>query len=136
MLATILRYLRNWFLVPGGIYTGKFVIEDGVIDLPMIQKNQYFRIVGSVFNDGVYQYKDNLKDEVFVGAVWALAIPDDLLEVVSEIEAWQEKYGESAASPYQSESFAGYSYTKSENSEANKTWQTAFRTRLNAWRKL
>lgn len=138
MLEQILRHLNNWFLLE--IHEGTFSVENGSITLPFLLTNQYFRIVGSVFNDGLHQYPAvDLVDETFTGAVWALAVPKAVTELSTEIEAWQEKNGEAAASPYQSESFGGYSYTKrsaESDSGALNGWQDAFRGRLNDWRKL
>ena len=56
MLEQVLMHLKNWFLVPGGIHEGTYTIEDGGITLPFLAKGQYFRICGSVFNDGLHQY--------------------------------------------------------------------------------
>lgn len=136
MLEQVLRYIRNWF--PASFHNGTFFVENGAIDLPFMQNGQYFRIVGSVFNDGVYQYPATLKDETFNGSVWALAIPKAVLDIVSDIEEWNAKNADRVNSPYQSESFGGYSYTlKSENGAGGgATWQSAFASRLNAWRKL
>ena len=138
MLEEILRYLKNWFVV--GIHFDEYTIEDGGIELSFLQSGQYFRIVGSVFNDGVYKYGDelDLTDETFDGAVWALAVPQSFLSLVSGIEAWQAKNADSVASPYTSESFGGYSYTKATDSETggSVTWQSAFRSRLARWRKI
>lgn len=136
MLEQVLRYIRNWF--PAYFHNGTFVVENGAIDLPFMQNGQYFRVVGSVFNDGVYQYPAELKDETFNGSVWALAIPKAVLDIASDIEEWNAKNADRVNSPYQSESFGGYSYTlKSENgSGGGATWQSAFASRLNAWRKL
>lgn len=140
MLEEIMRYLKNWFLVPGGVHLDTYTIEDGELTLSFLQDGQYFRIVGSVFNDGVYKYGDelDLTDETFDGAVWALAIPQTFLSLVPEIEAWQTKNADSVASPYTSESFGGYSYTKATDSETggSVTWQSAFRSRLSKWRKI
>lgn len=36
-----------------------YTIENGVISLPFLSAGQFFRIVGSKFNDGVYIYADN-----------------------------------------------------------------------------
>lgn len=36
-----------------------FTIENGIISLPFLCKGQFFRIVGSKFNDGVYVYADD-----------------------------------------------------------------------------
>lgn len=136
MLDHVLAYLRNYFATEY-IY-GTFDVKDGTIRLPEILDGQYFRIVGSVFNDGVHQNPaNNLKDETFTGTVYALAIPQALLDLVAEIEKWQAKNGEKAAGPFQSESFGGYSYTLKSNAEGyGASWQSAFASRLNIWRKI
>ena len=139
MLEQLLRHLKNYFVAEK--YFGVYKIEKGSITLPFLFEGQYFRIIGSVFNDGIYQYPvSTLTDEEFDGAIWALAIPPEIISLADEIKNWQEKYGESANSPYQSESFGGYSYTaKSNNSMGgNKsfTWKDAFASRLNDWRKI
>lgn len=138
MLEQVLRHLNNWFLVE--IHEGTFTVENGSITLPFLLTNQYFRIVGSVFNDGLHQYPViDLTDETFTGTVWALAVPKAVVTLSTDIAAWQEKNGEAAASPYQSESFGGYSYTKRSAGNDSGTlngWQDAFRGRLNDWRKL
>lgn len=54
MLEQVLRHLNNWFLVE--IHEGTFAVENGSIALPFLHPNQYFRICGSVFNDGLHQY--------------------------------------------------------------------------------
>ena len=138
MLEQVLRHLNNWFLVE--IHEGTFTVENGSIALPFLLTHQYFRIVGSVLNDGLHQYPAvDLTDETFTGSVWALAVPKAVIDLSVEIEAWQEKNGEAVASPYQSESFGGYSYTKRSAGSDSGTlngWQGAFRGRLNDWRKL
>ena len=139
MLEQVLMHLKNWFLVPGGIHEGTYTIEDGGIALPFLANGQYFRICGSVFNDGLHQYPaSDLKAETFDGAVWALAVPQAVIDLAAEIEAWETKNGDASVSPYQSESFGGYSYSKSTDSASGGavTWQSAFRSRLNAWRNL
>ena len=139
MLEQVLMHLKNWFLVPGGIHEGTYTIEDGGITLPFLANEQYFRICGSVFNDGLHLYPaSDLKTETFEGTVWALAVPQAVIDLAAEIEAWQKKNGDASVSPYQSESFGGYSYSKAMDSASGGavTWQSAFRSRLNAWRKL
>ena len=139
MLEQVLMHLKNWFLVPGGIHEGTYTIEDGGITLPFLVNGQYFRICGSVFNDGLHQYPaSDLKAETFEGAVWALAVPQAVIELAAEIEEWQKKNGEASVSPYQSESFGGYQYSKATDSATGGavTWQSAFRSRLSSWRKL
>ena len=141
MLEQVLRHLNNWFLVPGGIHEDTYIIQDGGVALPFLKNGQYFRICGSVFNDGLHQYPAGwLTDETVTGAVWALAVPAAVIELSGEIEKWEAKNGSAAASPYQSESFGGYSYSKSTSASGTSGsisgWQDAFRSRLNDWRKL
>ena len=139
MLEQVLMNIRNWFTVDGGIYSGTFTIKDGGIALPFLANGQYFRICGSLFNDGLHQYpEDDLTDETFNGTIWALAIPKAVIELADEIGKWQEKNGEAASGIYQSESFGGYSYSKATDAETGGavTWQSAFKKQLSAWRKI
>ena len=132
MLETVLMYLNNWFAV--GRYDDTYTIEDGKLTLPFLVDGQYFRIVGSLFNDGVYQYPAELTDETFDGSVWALAIPKALLSTVDEITAWTAKNGDSG--PYTSESFGGYSYSKATNSKGLAVgWRDVFAAQLAPWKK-
>lgn len=139
MLEQVLRHLNNWFLVE--IHEGTFTVENGSIALPFLLTHQYFRICGSVFNDGLHQYPAvDLTDETFTGSVWALAVPKAVVTLSEDITAWEKKNGEAVLSPYTSESFGGYSYTKASGGKAGTSavtgWQDAFRVRLNNWRKL
>ena len=139
MLEQVLMNIRRWFPVEGGIHSGTFTIKDGGITLPFLADGQYFRICGSVFNDGLHQYNVlDLVDETFNGTIWALAIPKAVIELADEIQKWQEKNGEASVSPYQSESFGGYSYSKATDAETGGavTWQSAFKRQLSAWRKI
>lgn len=139
MLEQVLNYLKNWFITE--IQSGTYTIENGTIELSFLQTGQYFRIMGSVFNDGLYLYDENLelKDETFDGVIWALAIPQMILDITKQIEEWQDKYGEVAAGPYTSESFGGYSYSKgsgSSGSDSDASWQSKFAGMLAPYRKL
>jgi hypothetical protein len=129
--------LNNYF--EREIHTGTFTVENGSISLPFLLNGQYFRIVGSVLNDGVYKYPcSGLTDESFRGEVWAMGIPPAVIALLAEINEWQTKYGETVQSPYDSESFAGYSYSKSKDSKTGNavTWDVAFRSQLSRWRKI
>lgn len=141
MLEELMRECRNYFLIPGGVHPDTYTIKGGSIALPFLRVGQYFRIVGSVLNDGVYQYGScALRDETFDGAIWAMAVPTEFLRLEEEIKAWRTQYENAANSPFQSESFAGYSYTKSTASGGSSgslpCWQWVFASRLNKWRKL
>jgi hypothetical protein len=141
--------LNNYFEVTRCI--GTFKISGGVIDLSRLladgslQRGQFFRIAGSVFNDGVYQYPcTGLTDETFDGAIWPMAVPKAAMGLLADIQAWIEANSTDSQlnSPYQSESFGGYSYSKINNGSGAGasadlgTWQNQFRSRLNKWRKI
>lgn len=136
MLETVLQNLNNWFLVPDGVHAGEFTVQGGQLTLPFLQTGQYFRVVGSVFNDGLHQYPvADLTDETFTGSVWALAVPKAVIELAEEIDAWQTKNGDPG--PFTSESFGGYSYSKATNASGMAVgWQDVFKSRLNDWRRI
>ena len=138
MLTEICAELRNWFVVPNGVHIQTYTISGGSIaPLDFLQDGQYFRIIGSVFNDGVHQYPaSDLTDETFHGSVWSMAIPPSVIDLAAEIEEYN-KSDAGKPSPYSSESFGGYSYSRATNSKGEAyTWQDAFRARLNPWRKM
>lgn len=142
MLTELCQELRNWF--ERKKYFGTFTIENGQIHPPdgSLQDGQYFRIVGSIFNDGVHKYNaEQLTDEVFEGAIWSMAVPPSVVDLSERISEWVTKYGDSVSSPYSSESFGGYSYQKASSGQgnaasSNPTWQSTFASELNRWRKI
>ena len=155
MIGQICAYLRNWFVVKQ--IFGDFKIENGVITyadgtaLPLLN-DQYFRIIGSIFNDEVFKYPPTttptpvLNDETFKGAVWAMAVPQDLIDLSAEIADWVATYGGAQStvnSPYTGESFDGYSYSKSNGGGTDSAlvpsagdWRSVYGSRLNVWRKI
>ena len=140
MLSEVCAYLRNYFY-HGELTIGKIEIVNGALKEPYgLKANQYFRIVGSMFNDGVYQYPlTTLQDETFNGAVWGMAVPPELISLISDIEAWQTKYGQSVNSPYAAESISATGYSRSKcsaDSVGSIGWQNAFSKMLARWRKL
>lgn len=154
MLTEVCQYLRNWFDRNQPKFYGDFAIRDaklffdGADMAGLLKDGQYIRIVDSTLNDGVYKFPDELEmlsPEEFTGSVWGMAVPLEVISLAEDIEKWQSKYGdiESAAmSPYNSESFSGYSYSKSTGTYSGSgesqagTWQGVFRARLNLWRKI
>lgn len=138
MLYELCLELNNFFEYAR--YIGNITIENGNVQTEMLSDGQYFRIVGSVFNDGVYQYPTtDLHDETYYGGLWAMAVPKEVIALADDIKDWQTKYGGvDNMSPYQSESFGGYSYTKASGSGGSSTagWQDTFKSKLDNWRKL
>jgi len=144
-LTELCQELHNWFVrSDADKHSGTFTIENGNITADFLLQGQYFRVMGSVFSDGVHQYPAaDLTDETFDGAVWALAIPAPVIKLAQEIQAWRDKYenaNSAAMSPFNSESFGGYSYSKSGAGAASASgatgWRGAFRSQFNRWRKL
>ena len=149
MLTELCQYLRNWFVREG--YPGRFKVEGGALTyedgttLPLLT-GQYFRIIGSVFNDGVHKLGDSmdtLADEpVFIGAVWSMAVPPAVTALSADIDKWCTDNAGAINSPYSSESFGGYSYTtrgggrSADGGEIAVTWQSQFASRLAPWRKI
>lgn len=145
MLEQICAHIHNYFTDPDAVRAGEYTIAGGTIELPFLVPGQYFRILKSTLNDGVYQYPaEALADETFEGEIWPMKVPRPVILLAEEIEAWQAKYGAAMASPFQSENVIGvYSYTKQRgNTYVNGVaadaggWQAAFKSRLNPWRKL
>ena len=137
MLTEVCAEMRNYFVTE--IHNGDFTISGGKISpLDFIQESQYFRIVGSVFNDGVYKNTPDLQltDERFNGSVWAMAVPPSVVALAEEIKAYNEIVGKPSA--FTSENYPnGYSYTRA--TDANGVplnWQKAFASRISKWRKL
>ena len=167
VLTELCQELRNWF--DRNRYYGTFTLgaadQDAIVGIAVVgiavagsrrvtskefqaeilQNKQYYRIIGSVFNDGVHRYDtDDLEPETFTGSVWALAIPKVVIKLAEDIAAWRTKYeaaDSTAMSPYMSESFGGYSYSKGSAISGTGTggaasWRTTFASRMNTWRKL
>lgn len=145
MLTLICQYLRNWFVRDR--IEDKFTIANGGISAlnsrlsDYLQNGQYYRVVGSVFNDGVHKYNhdESLEDEEFTGVVYTMAIPKEVVAISKEIEQWVKDNSSAINSPYQSESFGGYSYSKGYSGGDGTsaiTWQSQFGSRLGIWRKI
>lgn len=134
MLEQVLAYLHDDSAVQT-LDEQEWIITDGTMDVPGALPGRYVRIIGSVLNDGVYQYPlTGLVDETFTGTVQLLSIKKAVLEMVPEIEAWCEKNQPTA---YTSESFAGYSYSKATNANGLAAgWQDVFRAQLAPYRKM
>ena len=152
MLQQVCETIHNYFISEQ--FKGTYTIASGTISpTPALKEGQRFLIAGSDLNDGIYTYHAagikndddavlaGLAAEVFTGAVCGLAVPPQLVALAAEIALWVGKYGDVMTSPYQSESFGGYSYTRASGSaSAGGTgaagWEDVFASRLNRWRKV
>lgn len=150
MLTEICAEIRNYFTYQGDKHFGDWAIIDGAITPSFDIPTDYIRIVGSHKNDGVHVRGESgnfeLVDEgTFHGAIWVMSPPKGFIDLVAEIEAWQAKNGgvdSQAMSPYNSESFGGYSYSKSGGSSSGGSssgganWADAYGSRLNIYRRI
>ena len=135
-LTNLCAELRNYFETEKRF--GTFTISGGSISpSDFLQDGQYFRIVGSVFNDGVHRHlAHDLTDETFDGAVWAMAVPPAVIELLQKIQEFEAATA-NAPTAYTSESFGGYSYTKATDANGLPVgWRSVFKSELNRWRKL
>lgn len=142
MLEEVLAYINNWF-DKEKVYNDFSIVGGSFAkDIPMLQEGQYFRIEGSIFNDGLHQWPaTDLDDESFTGCVVGLAVPKAVIALADSIAEWQESHGDAASGPFQSESFNNYSYSlkTAQSGSGGVTeygWKAEFRPQLNRWRKL
>lgn len=150
MVDQICNFLHNYFLLES--INDTFEIASGLLTIPGIKEGQRFRVRGSALNDGIFTYhsegiKDSddlgdasLIDETFTGEIGLMGIPREVLDIAKDILAWQAKFGDALDSPYTSESFGGYSYTKKSGTDEQgidvTDWKSVFGRSLIAWRKI
>ena len=147
MLTEICAEIKNYFCYNKDKHTGKFKIEDGKLIPRLDFVTDYFAVFGSRKNNGVHKVLDDdlVDEEEFTGSVWIMSPPEAFLALAEEIADWQKVNGaadSAALSPFYSESFGGYSYTKSAGStskagnSAAASWQDAYASRLNLYRRV
>jgi len=139
MLERVLRDIHNRFDYAS--VSGTFEVTSRTMEVGGLQDGQYFWVEGSVFNDGLHRYPDNdMHDEEFEGRVLLLAIPPAVLDVADRAERWCADHADELDSPYQSESFGGYSYSKdspaSPDGSAASAWASKFASELAPFRKM
>lgn len=133
MLEAVLDSLHNWFLLPDRAKSGTFVIKSGTLaDEDFLLNGQYYRIEGSVLNDGLHRHPEaGMADETFKGVIVPMAVPPAVVALADEIAAWS---AENPEIDLTGESFGGYSYTRGD--AARSRWETAFAGRLRPWKKV
>lgn len=148
ILEEVLWHLHNWF-PRESFEVADCQIVDGQLPARVCAQMgaaNWYRITGSYRNDGLHEVSDYLTDETFDGWITTCAIPRPVVELAAEISDWldatEEARQKALETPYQSESFGGYSYTMRGDLTAQDGpggltgWQAAFATRLNPWRKI
>jgi len=154
-LTDLCEKLRNWFDVDR--HFGTFAIENGTIDLDFIREGQFYRLIGSK-QDGIYMFNgdylefikkittdnngefiveaDKIADETYKGALWELNIPKNFILQYANMCDWETKNADVLNSPFQSESFGGYSYSKANGSNGSLTVWDNFASDLARWQKI
>ena len=142
MLDELCCEIRNYFVQSeNDKHAGTYTINGGTFSPPIdfLKAGQYFRVVGSALNDGVYKNDGCgvLTDEEFDGAVWAMSVPPAVVALADRIKAYTDSDA-AKPTPFVSESFGGYSYSKGQNAAgaANNSWQAVFADELRKWRRI
>lgn len=146
VLEDILWHIHNWFIRDEFSVSGCTIANKSLPDSIDIPDGVWYRIQGSYLNDGMHlkgAKDEGLTDETFDGTITTHVMPQALLRTAEEVSSWVAKYGEAYDSPYQSESFGGYSYSKKQGASGGGSaappqsgWQSVFAGRFTKWRKL
>lgn len=132
----VMRECKNYF--ERGYKDGVFTWRSGTLE--NTPKAPFIFVSGSAA-DGVYrlspsgkpEVKETPFDESFPGRVWKLYPPDSFLSLCEEISSFEAK---NPAGAMQSESFGAYSYSRGSGAHGALTWQEAFASRLNPFRRM
>ena len=142
MLDELCADIRNYFVQSeNDKHAGTYTINGGTFSPPLdfLKAGQYFRVVGSALNDGVYKNDGCgvLTDEEFEGSIWAMSVPPAVVALADRIKEYTDSDA-AKPTPFVSESFDGYSYSKGQNAAgaANNSWQAVFADELRKWRRI
>ena len=132
-VAAVMRHCRNYFET--GYMDGTFRITGNALSAD-VGGVHYVYISGSLMHDGVWEICNGyltgrdvtgLMNEEFDGRVWLLAPPVDFLDLVREMQQYEEKNPVSAVIR---ETFGGYSKEIASVNGVPLNVQTAFSTQL------
>lgn len=145
-LTDLCRKTRNWF-----DKKRHFGIFDLDSELDFACEGQFYRLIGDVTADGQCLYVDyvctytdgNFKvygaetaHGILNGAIWEMSVPTDFLELYEKMTAWEEKNADILNSPFQSESFGGYSYSRASGKNGSLTVWDNFADEIARYQKL
>ena len=142
MLDELCADIRNYFVQSeNDKHAGTYTINGGTFSPPLdfLKAGQYFRVVGSALNDGVYKNDGCcvFLDETFDGSIWVMNVRPAFIALADRIKEYMDSDA-AKPTPFVSESFGGYSYSKGQNAAgaANNSWQAVFADELRKWRRI
>lgn len=144
MLEQVLKAINNYFYKTGE--KGEYVVNNNEIEVKgKYLVGQYIKIEGSILNDGVFKIVnvsrnkitiDGGVDETFLGYIYGLAIPRDIIELEAKVKKFNNNIF-TTNSIYISETNGAYSYTKATDKNGNvQTWKNAFASDLEPYRRI
>ena len=92
MLDELCADIRNYFVQSeNDKHAGTYTINGGTFSPPLdfLKAGQYFRVVGSTLNDGVYRFDGCgvFLDETFNGSIWAMSVPPAFIALADRIKS-------------------------------------------------
>jgi hypothetical protein len=145
MIESLLREINNFFVRDR--YTGDSISSKaiGIDGTENYIAGQYVYLSGTALSDGVYKISTVDSDEIVLDEevvgdlknesgsdfyIYTLAIPNALLKLKTEIEAFKE----TRAKAVDSESLGDYSVKYSSGNQGDTSWKGAFESELNEYR--
>jgi hypothetical protein len=139
-VAAVMRHCRNYFET--GYMDGTFRITGNALSAN-VGGSHYVYISGSLMHDGVWEIcngyltgrsVDGMENEEFVGRIWLLAPPVDFVELVKDMQQYEEKNPVSSAIR---ETFGGYSVERASVADGHPvTTERVFSAKLNPYRRM
>ena len=136
ILTTVCRSLPRFF--ERSSESGTFTIENEILtgNAATYLVGSYIAVTGSLINNGVYLVNDSMitlvgaKNEVFQGTIYQLAIPNDFLAMVEEIQGNIETTAK-VDQGITSFSFGGYSESRATTADGVvASWREVYKSRL------
>lgn len=122
-------YIWNTFNFEKDVIANPSNILDG------LAPHQYYKIEGSIFNDGVHMAGETLVPEKFYGTVQPMRVPKVFEKLAQKITDYDDVAP--GGGRYVSQSFAGWSGTMATGSDGLPVdGVTRYRKEINQWRKL
>lgn len=126
---------HNYFDSADDAINGTFELTPDFVPKGVVS-GQYFRVIGSVFNDGVHKAGDaDLAPETFTGMVQPMRVPPAFVALALTITEYDKTVP--AGGKYTSQSFNGWSGTLATGADGLPvSGVERYRKEINRWRKI